>query len=123
LIIHSPTISPTGPKIFKVISSWHNTLLDRNAGDDELKQLGTIDESFVLNLNFPAPKQFLTEEQQLKLLYKAVHQLNDIENPKLGNREQLLYDLAYTQWSVDEIKQGLPWDHLYENINCNNLEQ
>ena len=51
------------------------------------------------------------------------HQLNDIENPKLGNREQLLYDLAYTQWSVDEIKQGLPWDHLYENINCNNLEQ
>src|SRR6056300_1063134 len=51
------------------------------------------------------------------------HQLNDIENPKLGNREQLLYDLSYTQWSVDEIKQGLPWDHLYENINSNNLEQ
>ena len=40
------------------------------------------------------------------------HQLSEIENPKLGEREQLLYDLAYAQWSVDEIKQGKPWQHL-----------
>ena len=40
------------------------------------------------------------------------HSLSDIENPKLGEREQLLYDLAYAQWSVEEIRQGKPWQHL-----------
>ena len=40
------------------------------------------------------------------------HSLEDIENPKLGEREQLLYDLAYAQWSVEEIRQGKPWQHL-----------
>jgi len=40
------------------------------------------------------------------------HQLSDIENPKLGERTQLFYDLAYAQWSVEEIKQGKPWNHL-----------
>ena len=40
------------------------------------------------------------------------HSLTDIENPKCGEREQLLYDLAYAQWSVEEIRQGKPWHHL-----------
>ena len=40
------------------------------------------------------------------------HQLSDIENPKLGERTQLFYDLAYAQWSVEEIRQGKPWHHL-----------
>ena len=40
------------------------------------------------------------------------HSLEDIENPKLGEREQLLYDLAYAQWTTEEIKQGKPWEHL-----------
>jgi len=40
------------------------------------------------------------------------HTLEDVENPKLGDREQLLYDLAYTQWTVEEIKNGKPWEHL-----------
>jgi len=40
------------------------------------------------------------------------HQLSEIENPKLGERTQLLYDLAYAQWSVEEIRQGKPWHHL-----------
>ena len=49
------------------------------------------------------------------------HSLNDIENPKLGEREQLLYNLAYAQWSVSEIKEGKPWDHLNELINGYNI--
>jgi len=40
------------------------------------------------------------------------HSLEDIENPKLGERDQLFYDLAWTQWSVDDIKNGKPWQHL-----------
>lgn len=40
------------------------------------------------------------------------HSIEEVENPKLGDREQLLYDLAYTQWSVEEIENGKPWEHL-----------
>ena len=49
------------------------------------------------------------------------HSINDIENPKLGEREQLLYNLAYAQWSVQEIQQGKPWNHLYEYISSHNI--
>jgi len=38
--------------------------------------------------------------------------LLDIENPKTPNRQQFLNNLAYCQWSIDEIKQGLAWKHL-----------
>ena len=42
----------------------------------------------------------------------STHTLEDVENPRTGNREQLLYDLAYAQWTVQEIKDGKPWKHL-----------
>jgi len=36
----------------------------------------------------------------------------DLENPKLYNREQWAYNLAYTQWTREEMVEGLPWKHL-----------
>jgi hypothetical protein len=52
------------------------------------------------------------------------HSLDDIENPKLGDRKQLLYNLAYAQWSVEEIQNGTAWEHLFNENNRNNhLEQ
>ena len=42
----------------------------------------------------------------------STHTLEDVENPRTGDREQLLYNLAYAQWSVQEIKDGKPWKHL-----------
>ena len=42
------------------------------------------------------------------------HSLEEVEYPKLGDREQLLYDLAYAQWSVKEICEGKPWKHLID---------
>ena len=39
----------------------------------------------------------------------------------MGEREQLLYNLAYAQWSVKEIKEGKAWDHLNEYINRHNI--
>ena len=38
--------------------------------------------------------------------------LSEIENPKMVNRDKWLYNLAYTTWSLDEIKEGKPWLHL-----------
>jgi hypothetical protein len=36
-----------------------------------------------------------------------------IENPMLpGDRAQWIADIAYTQWSVDEMQQGRAWRHL-----------
>jgi len=48
------------------------------------------------------------------------HSLDDIENPKLGDRKQLLYNLAYAQWSVEEIQNGTAWEHLFNENNRNN---
>jgi hypothetical protein len=38
--------------------------------------------------------------------------LSKIENPSYKEREQWAYNLAYCQWTVSEINQGLPLKHL-----------
>ena len=35
----------------------------------------------------------------------------------LGDRHQWLYDLAYRQWTHDELKDGTAWDTLKENLH------
>ena len=42
------------------------------------------------------------------------HQINleEVETPKLGDRQSLLYKLSYTQWSVEDIIDGKPFKHL-----------
>jgi len=41
------------------------------------------------------------------------HDLNNIENPKMCDRAQWVYDLAYTQWTLDEMRSGETWAHLF----------
>ena len=43
------------------------------------------------------------------------HSLKDIEKPTMKDRQQLLQDLAFTQWTVTEMAHGLPWKHLMED--------
>lgn len=38
--------------------------------------------------------------------------LAEIEQPTTFNRGQWLCDLAYAEWNVEEMRQGLPWMHL-----------
>ncbi len=40
------------------------------------------------------------------------HELERIERPTLFAREQWLSDLAYAQWSPDEMRLGVAWRHL-----------
>jgi hypothetical protein len=40
------------------------------------------------------------------------HDLERIEHPTLFEREQWLYDLAYAQWSPEEMQAGIVWRHL-----------
>lgn len=43
---------------------------------------------------------------------KALH---DVDNPiRPEGREQFAADLAYTQWTVSEMRRGAPWKHLKE---------
>jgi hypothetical protein len=36
----------------------------------------------------------------------------DLDNPKLYNREQWAYNIAYSQWTLDEMRSGRTWEHL-----------
>lgn len=40
------------------------------------------------------------------------HNLERIEHPTLFEREQWLSDLAYAQWSPEEMRAGITWRHL-----------
>lgn len=40
--------------------------------------------------------------------------LSDIESPAMPDRTQWLNDLSYTQWTLDEMKAGLTWKHLFQ---------
>lgn len=48
--------------------------------------------------------------------YSIMNQSLDlIEAPKMPRRQQWLNNLAYTQWNLDEIAEGLAWIHLWES--------
>jgi len=36
-----------------------------------------------------------------------------LENPDRPNREQWAYDLAYAQWTAEEMKTGEPWERIH----------
>lgn len=42
----------------------------------------------------------------------SLHNVESIESPLLCDREQWAYDLAYTQWTLDEMRSGKAWDWL-----------
>ncbi|MGB0361254.1 MAG: hypothetical protein ACPGEF_07600 [Endozoicomonas sp.] len=42
----------------------------------------------------------------------ANHDVSNIEQPELPCRKQWANDIAYTQWTLDEIRDGLPLSHL-----------
>jgi hypothetical protein len=39
--------------------------------------------------------------------------LSDMESPSLPDRGEWLNDLCYAQWTLDEMKAGLAWKHLF----------
>lgn len=40
------------------------------------------------------------------------HHLNRVNNPSKPDRTQWAYNIAYTQWTMEEIENGEAWDHL-----------
>lgn len=46
----------------------------------------------------------------------ANHNLDLIDSPIRFDRGQWAYNLAYTQWNLQEIKSGFSWDHLKKKV-------
>jgi hypothetical protein len=42
----------------------------------------------------------------------ANHWLDQLESPQMPDRHQWLADLAYAQWTLDEMRSGAAWAHL-----------
>ena len=42
----------------------------------------------------------------------AGHSLQDVLNPPKPARENYLYNLAYAQWNIEEMRSGEAWEHL-----------
>jgi len=42
--------------------------------------------------------------------------ITDIEHPAMPNRQQWANKLAYTEWTTDEIKDGIPWRRIRERL-------
>lgn len=44
------------------------------------------------------------------------HSLTKIENPIMPERQQWANKLAYTEWTVSEIREGLPWQRIRQRL-------
>jgi hypothetical protein len=44
--------------------------------------------------------------------------LDYIESPQTPDRQQWLNDISYSQWTMDEMRSGATWNHLYANSTC-----
>jgi hypothetical protein len=44
-------------------------------------------------------------------------ELHNIETPKMPERQQWLNDYAHTEWTLEEISQGIPIKHLTSKLN------
>jgi len=47
----------------------------------------------------------------------ATHRLSKIEKPSLPKREQWFYDLSYSLWNVEELRDGVAWKRIKSRIN------
>jgi len=46
----------------------------------------------------------------------SIKSLTNLENPPLPDRTQWLNDYAHTEWTVEEISQGLPFKKLFDHL-------
>lgn len=54
----------------------------------------------------------ITPDQMCMSYDISSHSIDEIESPLMPDRSQWLNNLAYCQWSISEIKRGLPWGRL-----------
>lgn len=50
------------------------------------------------------------------LAFDVSDSIENIENPSNKEREQWANMIAHTEWTIEEIKAGIPWRHLRSNL-------
>jgi len=55
---------------------------------------------------------FVSEHSMCWDVGNNVNDLSTIENPERPDRTQWCNDIAYSEWTIQEIKDGIPWDRL-----------
>ena len=58
-----------------------------------------------------------TPDQACMAYCVASHQLLKVENPVTPDRTQWAKNLAYAQWSIEDMNPGLPWKYLRRFLN------
>ena len=46
------------------------------------------------------------------MVWEISEDFTDLNNPRLYNREEWAHNIAYSQWTMDEMARGLTWNHL-----------
>jgi len=46
----------------------------------------------------------------------SIKKIDSIKSPPMSSYVQWLYDMAYVEWSLDEMRKGLPWQHFRKHI-------
>ena len=44
------------------------------------------------------------------------HNLSTINNPHMPDRQNWANKLSYTEWTTEEIRQGIPWQRIKKRI-------
>lgn len=53
---------------------------------------------------------------QSSLAYPVSNKIKDIENPVMSDRQQWFVELCHTEWTIDEIENGLPFLRILPHI-------
>lgn len=101
------------PKVYKILSKWHNLYLDRGQLDPEFAEVGKLDENANLSVKFLKPQAYMTEKEKLEVMQLrkdlGIDTMVDTlmrDNPELNHEEaeKRLLEILETKIKEDMIK-------------------
>ena len=101
------------PKVYKILSKWHNLYLDRGQLDPEFAEVGKLDENANLAVKFLKPQAYMTEKEKLEVMQLrkdlGIDTMVDTimrDNPELSHEEaeERLLEILEEKIKEDMIK-------------------
>mgnify|MGYP003116471544 CR=1 FL=1 len=110
-----PEISETHPELFSFVKNFKNISISRNKSI--FKDLEKCHAVVCYNSNSAVDAAIMgipifTCDPSAIAWEVSNKRIKRIEDPRKIPREQWLRNIAYAQWSLKEISEGLPWLHL-----------
>lgn len=117
-IIYRP--KPTRPRLPS--NSYPNVVIDSDV--DLIEQFGNVHAIVTWNSPSISSKALLEgvpifiDAPNCIAKKLSAGDIIDIESPRKLSREQFFYNLAYSQWSKEEIENGMPFKLLQRSLAC-----